>query len=74
MDKTQIIESLKAAYLFLEGTEKSLDMKRGEGYATTHPEIVAVFMLTVALDYHARHNTGLVGDLAESLSRLSGES
>lgn len=80
MDKAQVIESLKAAYLFLEGAEKILDLKKGEGHAAAHPELVAAFMLTAALDYHARifasaaeHHVTLMGDLAESLGRLSGE-
>ena len=41
MDKNQVIESLKSDYLFLEGAEKAIDMKRGAGYAEAHPEIVA---------------------------------
>lgn len=41
MDKTQIMQSLKTAYLFLGGAEKAIDMKRGEGYAAAHPELVA---------------------------------
>lgn len=73
MDKTEVIESLKAAYLFLEGAEKILDLKKCEGYAEAHPEIVAAYMLTAALDYHARQAAALMGDLATSLGRLSGE-
>lgn len=30
-------------------------------------------MLTAALDFHARQTTWVMGDLAESLGRLSGE-
>ncbi len=73
MDKAEVIESLKSAYLMLEGAEKALDMKRGEGYAAAHPEIVAAFTLTIALDCHARQVAGPMGELAESLARLSGE-
>lgn len=80
MDKTEAIESLKAAYLMLEGAEKILDLKKGEGHAAAHPELVAAFMLTTALDYHARifasaaeHHVTLIGDIATSLARLSGE-
>lgn len=73
MDKTQVIESLKSAYLFLEGAGKILDLKNGEGYAATHPEQVAAFTLTAALDYHARKITGLLGELVESQGSLPGE-
>lgn len=73
MDKAEVIESLKAAYVFLEGAEKILDLKKGEGHAAAHPELVAAFMLTAALDFHARQTTTLIGDLATSLGRLSGE-
>ena len=73
MDQTQIIQSLKTAYLFLVGAEKVIEVKRGEGYAAAHPELVASFMLTAALDFHARQTTGVMVDLAESLGRLSGE-
>jgi len=61
MDKAQVIESLKAAFLMLEGAEKSLDIKRGAGFAATHPEIVAAFTLSIALDFHARRITELMG-------------
>lgn len=54
MDKAQVIESLKAAHLFLQGAEKILDLKKGEGYAAAHPELVGAFMLTAALDFHAQ--------------------
>lgn len=73
MDKAQVIESLKAVFMMLEGAEKSLNLKRGEGYAEAHPEIVAAFTLAIALDCHARRTTMLLGDLATSLGRLSGE-
>lgn len=73
MDQAQIMQSLKTAYLFFGGAEKAIDMKRGEGYAAAHPELVAAFMLTAALDFHARQTTALMGDLATSLGRLSGE-
>lgn len=73
MDKAHVIESLKAAFMMLEGAEKSLNLKRGEGYAEAHPEIVAAFTLAIVLDCHARRTTALLGDLAESLARLSGE-
>ena len=72
-NKTLLLQSLKSAYLFLEGAEKILDLKKGEGYAVAHPEQVAAFMLTVALDLHATRYGDLIGDLAESLGRLSGE-
>ena len=73
MDKTQVIESLKAAYLFLEGAEKILDLKKGEGYAAAHPEIVAAYMLTAALDFYGERTAGLLGDLAASLEQLAHE-
>lgn len=80
MDQSQAIQSLKSAYLFLEGAEKILDLKKGEGYAAAHPEIVAAYMQTAALDFHARifasaadHHGAMMGDLATSLGRLSGE-
>jgi len=73
MDKALMLQSLKVAYTFLEGAEKILDLKKGEGYAAAHPDLVAAFTLTAALDYHARQTTGLMGGLAESLGRLSGE-
>lgn len=73
MDKAQVIESLKSAYLFLEGAEKILDLKKGDGYAATHPEQVAAFTLTAGLDYYARKITGLLGVLAESSGSLPGE-
>ncbi|TAJ78865.1 MAG: hypothetical protein EPO42_07195 [Gallionellaceae bacterium] len=80
MDKTEVIESLKASWLFLEGAEKILDLKKGEGYAAAHPEIVAAYMFTASLDFHARifasaadHHGAMMGDLATSLDRLSGE-
>jgi len=66
MDKAQVIESLKAAFMMLEGAEKSLNLKRGECYAEAHPEIVAAFTLSIALNCHARQ-------VAESLASLSGE-
>lgn len=68
-----MIESLKAAYLFLEGTEKILDMKKGEGYAAAHPDIVAAYMLTAALNCHAQQVAEAMSGLAESLALLSGE-
>ena len=73
MDKDLMMQSLKVAYTFLEGAEKILDLKKGEGYAAAHPDLVAAFMLTAALDYHARQTTGLLGDLATLFGRLSGE-
>jgi hypothetical protein len=80
MDKAKVIESLKAAYLILEGAEKILDLKKGEGYAAAHPEIVAAYMHIAALDYHARsfapvadHHSAMMGDLATSLAQLAGE-
>ena len=73
MDKTEAIESLKAAYVFLEGAEKILNLKKGEGFAAAHPDLVAAFTLTAALDFHARAHKTLMGDLATSLARLSGE-
>lgn len=53
-DKTLMLQSLKAASLFLDGAEKIIDLKRGHGYAAAHPEMVGHFMLTAALDFHAR--------------------
>lgn len=73
MDKTEAIESHEAAFMMLEGAEKSLDLKRGAGYAEAHPEIVAGFSLAIALDCHAKRTAALLGDLATSLGRLSGE-
>lgn len=72
-DRTLMLQSLKAAYSFLDGAEKVLDLKRGEGYAAAHPELVGYFMLTAALDFHARAHAGLRATVAESLDRLSGE-
>lgn len=69
MDKAQVIESLKSAYLMLEGAEKALDMKRGEGYAEAHPEIVAAFTLSIALDCHARATSAKLDDFTEALAR-----
>ena len=51
-NKTLMLQSLKAAYSFLDGAEKILDMKRGEGYAAEHPELAGLFMLAAALDFH----------------------
>lgn len=73
MDKDLMLQSLKVAYVFLEGAEKILDLKKGEGFAAAHPDLVAAFMLTAALDFHARAHTTLMGDLATSLAQLSGE-
>lgn len=73
MDKAEVIESLKAAFMMLEGAEKSLNLKRGEGYAEAHPEIVAAFTLSIALNCHAQQVAEAMGVLAESLARLSGE-
>ena len=73
MEKDLMLQSLNTAYLFLEGAEKILDLKKGEGYAAAHPDLVAAFTLTAALDYRARQTVGLLGDLATSLGRLSGE-
>jgi hypothetical protein len=73
MDKDLMLQSLKVAYTFLEGAEKILDLKKGEGYAVAHPDLVAAFTLTAALDYHASHANVMLGDLATSLGRLSGE-
>lgn len=53
VDKSLVIQSLKDAYLFFDGAEKILDMKKGEGYAAAHPEVVAAYMLTAALNYQA---------------------
>ena len=41
MDKPLLIQSLKDASLFFEGAEKCIDLKKGEGYAAAHPEVVA---------------------------------
>lgn len=73
MDQTQIIQSLKAAYLFLGGAEKAIDMKRGEGYAAAHPELVAAFMLTTALDFHAQQHAATLEGIKLSLDDLLGE-
>jgi hypothetical protein len=70
MDKSQVIESLKATYLFLEGVEKILDLKKGGGYAAAHPEIVAAYMFTAALDFHTRQVATPISELATSLERL----
>lgn len=72
-DKTLMRQSLNVAYLFLDDAEKSLNLKRGEGYAAAHPELAGLFMLTAALDFHARSHAGLLGDIAASLGRLAGE-
>jgi len=53
MNKDLMLQSLKVAYTFLEGAEKILDLKKCEGYAAAHPDLVAAFTLTAALDYHA---------------------
>jgi hypothetical protein len=53
-DKNLMLQSLKAAYSFLDGAEKVLDMKRGEGYAAEHSELAGLFMLTAAMDFHCR--------------------
>jgi len=60
-NKTLMLESLKAAYSFLDGAEKILNMKRGEGYAAEHPELAGLFMLTAALDFHGRAAASLAG-------------
>ena len=73
MDKSLVIQSLKDAYLFLEGAEKLLKIKRGEGYAAANPEIVVAYMLTAALNFHAEQITGRLDDLATSLCHLAGE-
>lgn len=73
MDKAQVIESLKAAYLFLEGAEKILDLKKGEGYAAAHPEIVAAYMLTAAMNFHAQEHAATMQDIGRSLDELLGE-
>ena len=71
MDKDLMLQSLKVAYTFLEGAEKILDLKKGEGFAATHPDLVSAFTLTAALDFHARQTTGVMGDLANSLEQLA---
>lgn len=70
-NKALMLESLAAADSLLIDAEKSIDLKYGEGYAAAHPELVGNFMLTAALNFHARNHTDLMGYLATSLGRLS---
>lgn len=70
-DKALMLQSLKTAYVFLDGAEKILSLKRGEDYAAAHPEVVGHFMLTAALEFHAHRSADLMGDIAGSLGRLS---
>lgn len=67
-DKTLMLQSLKAAYSFLDGAEKVLDLKRGEGYAAAHPELVGHFMLTAALDFHARAHAEVMSKIADKIA------
>lgn len=80
MDQTAARQPLNTSRLLIEAAEKILDTQHGEGYAVAHPEIVAAYMQTAALDFHAcifanaaDHHGTMMGDLATSLGHLSGE-
>ena len=50
-----------------DGVE-AIDRAFGKGYAVAHPELVAAFMQTCALDYATGHISGVLQDLGETLS------
>ncbi|PIY01082.1 MAG: hypothetical protein CO125_07245 [Hydrogenophilales bacterium CG_4_9_14_3_um_filter_59_35] len=64
---------MKDAYLFLEGAEKILDLKKGEGYAAAHPEIVAAYMQAAALNFQAQEHAAILQGIELSLDKLLGE-
>lgn len=55
MDEKLVIQAAKEAYLFLHVAERLLEARRGDGYVAAHPEIVAAYMLTAALNFHAQN-------------------
>lgn len=71
MDKTLVLQSLKAAYSFLDGAEKALDLKHGEGHAAAHPDLVGYLMLTAALDFHARAHAEVMSEIADKIDLIS---
>ncbi|PIX04296.1 MAG: hypothetical protein COZ77_07170 [Gallionellales bacterium CG_4_8_14_3_um_filter_54_18] len=73
VDKSLAVLSLKDAYLFLEGAEKILDLKKGEGYAAAHPEIVAAYMQAAALNFQAQEHAAILQGIELSLDKLLGE-
>lgn len=59
----RVLFALEDADAFLIGAEKSIDLKYGKGWAAAHPELVGYFMLTAAINFHARNRDELMGDL-----------
>jgi len=61
-NKTQMLQSLKAAYSFLDGAEKALDLKYGEGFAAENPELAGLLMIAAVMDFHGRAQVALSPD------------
>lgn len=59
------------AGLYLSETVRSIDNTFGEGYAKTHPELVAAMIQTCARDFHSAVYQHTMGDVAAAIGRLA---
>ena len=65
---TLLSQASDTASIYMGRAIYEIDLLFGDGYAENHPELVAAFMQTAALDYHASATSKV---FAECLSTVA---
>lgn len=66
--QTLMVQASDTAATYLDHAILDIDKRLGQGYAKTHPELVAAYMQTAAIDFAATF--GMQG-IAEALDRIA---
>ncbi|VWX52979.1 hypothetical protein NOVOSPHI9U_420222 [Novosphingobium sp. 9U] len=66
-NETLLRQASKTAEQYLQDAIGSIDHSLGQGYAEQHPELIAGFMTTAALDYGASVIARALGSLGDGL-------
>jgi uncharacterized protein YukE len=68
---TLLYQAMTTTARYLKSAIMEIDDELGKGYAKQHPELIAAYMRTAAVDFQAGVIAGALEDISESIEKAA---